>query len=134
MKPVDCLKKVPFAIQEPKSVQNVTNRIKQIIDAKYEKADLKQITKVLSYLDKNKPQLLSKLLQIYGSMFDGILGNYTGSEYKIELKVNMKLYHAKHFHTPRVHKGTLKKKAQHLCKIGILKRINNSEWVATMSW
>ena len=130
MKPVDCLKKVHFAIQEPKSVQNATNRIKQILDAKYEKADLKQITKELSYLDKNKQQLLLKLLQKYESMFDGSLGNYTGPEYKIELKENIKPYHAKPFPIPRVHKGTLKKEVQHLCKIDVLKRINTAEWAA----
>ena len=41
-------------------------------------------------------------------MFDGTLGSYTGSEYKIELKEDMKPYHAKPFPIPRVHEGTLK--------------------------
>ena len=54
MTPVDCLKKVHFAIQDAKNVQNATRRTQQILDAKYEKADLKQITKELSYLDRNK--------------------------------------------------------------------------------
>jgi len=54
MKAVDSLKKAHFAIQEPKSVQNVRTQ-----------------------------NLLLKLLQKYE-------GNYTGSEYKIELKQDIK--------------------------------------------
>ena len=41
-------------------------------------------------------------------MFDGALGNYTGSTYKIKLKENVKPYHAKPFPIPKVHKPTLK--------------------------
>ena len=63
-------------------------------------------------------------------MFDGTLGNYTGTEYKIELLEGAKLYHAKLFPIPKVHEETLKTEVNRLVKIGILKRKNNSEWAA----
>ena len=63
-------------------------------------------------------------------MFDGTLGNYTGSKYKIDLKEQIKVYDAKPFLITKVHKLTLKKEVERLVKIGILKRINNSEWAA----
>ena len=63
-------------------------------------------------------------------MFDGVLGNYTGSKYKIELKENIKPYHAKPFPIPKVHEPTLKKEVERLVKIDVLKQINNSEWAA----
>ena len=39
-------------------------------------------------------------------MFDGILGNYTGTEYKIELLEGAKLYHARPFPITKVHEET----------------------------
>ena len=53
-------------------------------------------------------------------MFDGTLGNYTGSEYKIELLEGVKLYHTKPFPIPKIHKNTLKIEVNRLINIGVL--------------
>ena len=58
------------------------------------------------------------------------LGKYTGSNYAIELKEDAKPYHAKPFPIPKIFKLTLKKKVNRLIKIGVLKKINNSQWTA----
>ena len=108
---------------ESENVQNATARIKKILDAKYEKADLKQVVKELKHISKPERKSLLKLLQKYESMFDGTLGTYTGSNYKIELQEGVKPYHAKPFPIPRVHEKTLRKEADRLVKIGVLKRI-----------
>ena len=60
-------------------------------------------------------------------MFDGNLGKYTGSNYTIELKEDAKPYHTKSFPIPNIHKLTLKKEVDRLIKIGVLKKINNSQ-------
>ena len=52
MKPRHCTPETNFTIQESKSVQNATTHMKKILDAKYEKADLKKIVKQLKYLNK----------------------------------------------------------------------------------
>ena len=64
-------------------------------------------------------------------MFDGALGNYTGSKYKIELKEKVTSYHAKPFPIPRTPEPTLKKEVDRLVKIAVLKKINNNEWAAS---
>ena len=130
MKPRDCEIKSHFAIAESNSVKEATGRIKRILDAKYEKANLKQVIKKLNYLTKVEQKGLLKLLQKYETMFDGTLGTYKGSVYKIELKDDIKPYHAKPFPIPKVHEATLKKEVERLIKIGVLKRINQSEWAA----
>ena len=63
-------------------------------------------------------------------MFDGTLGTYNGSEYTIEIREGARPYHAKPFPIPRIHEETLKKEVERLVKIGVLKRINNSQWAA----
>ena len=65
----------------------------------------------------------------YENMFDGTLGNYTGTEYKIELLEGAQPNYAKPFPIP---KETLKTKVNMLVSIGVLKRKNDSEWAAPM--
>ena len=45
----------------------------------------------------NEQSLIVKLLRKQKEMFDGTLGNYTDSEYKIELLEGAKPYHVKPF-------------------------------------
>ena len=72
----------------------------------------------LSYLKVKHKYSLLELLQNYEEMFDGTLGKYTGSNYTIELKENVKPYHAKPFPIPKIHKPTLKKELDRFIKIG----------------
>ena len=75
MKPRDCTVEGHFAIEESANVQQATSRIKKILDAKYEKANLKQIVKSLNYLEKHEQKLLLQVLRKYEDMFDGTLGD-----------------------------------------------------------
>ena len=52
-------------------------------------------------------------------MFDGTLGNYTGTEYKIELLEGTQPYHVKPFPIPNVHEETLKIEVNKLKSIGV---------------
>ena len=130
MKPVDCNQKEHLSIQDSEHVSKETKRIKKILDAKYKKANLEELVPTLKYLNKVKQTKLYKFLKKYEAMFDGTLGNYTGSKYKIELRENVTPYHARPFPIPKIHEETLKKEVERLVKIGVLKRINNSEWAA----
>ena len=125
MKPIDNSTRTHFAISNSKRVASEMKRIKKILDAHYEKADLIKIIDNLKYLDKNKQSKLLNLFKKYEPMFNRALGKYTGSTYKIELKENVKPYHAKPFPIPKVHKPTLKKEVEQLVKIGVLRKINN---------
>ena len=61
-------------------------------------------------------------------MADGTLGNHTSTEYKIELFVGAKPYHAKPFPISKVDEKTFKLEVDWLVCIGVLKRKNNSKW------
>ena len=51
IKPRNCTPETNFTIQESESARNATMCMKKILDANYEKADLKQIVKWLKYLE-----------------------------------------------------------------------------------
>ena len=63
-------------------------------------------------------------------MFDGTSRKYTGSDHTIELKEDAKPHHSKPFLILKTHKPTLKKEVDRLISIGVLKKINNSQWAA----
>ena len=97
-----------FTIQDSKNVRNAIKRIKKILDANHKKAYLKKIVNNFKYLNNDKQSLIIKLLRKHEEMFDGTIGNYTGSEGKIELLEGAKSYHAKPFSIPKIHKEILK--------------------------
>ena len=43
MKPIHCKMRTHFTIQDSENIRNVTKKIKKILDANYEKANLKKI-------------------------------------------------------------------------------------------
>ena len=97
----------------------------------YKQIRLNSIIMNLDYLKGKHKNSLLELLQKYEKMFDGTLGKYTGSDSTIELQEDAKPYYAKPFPILEVHEATLKKEVNRLIKIGILKKINNSQWAAT---
>ena len=60
-------------------------------------------------------------------MFDKTLGNYTCTQYKIDLQKGPKPYHAKPFPIPKRHEQTLKIEVNRFVKVGVSKRKNDSE-------
>ena len=63
MKPAHNSTRTHFAISDSKRVASETKRIKKILDAKYEKADLNKLDNNLDYLNTNKQSKLLKLIE-----------------------------------------------------------------------
>jgi hypothetical protein len=62
---------------ESQSTQDATKRVKQILDTKYQKADLQSIVKdKCKHLSTNQQKKLLQLLTKYESLFDGTLGDW----------------------------------------------------------
>jgi len=59
-----------------------------------------------------------------------MLGTWNGEPYDIELKPEAKPYHSRSLPVPKIHEAMLKVELDHLCKVGILKWVNWSEWAA----
>jgi hypothetical protein len=61
---------------QPHSTQDATKRITQIIDAKYQKADLQSFVQDnCKHLSANQQKKLLQLLKKYERLFDGTLGD-----------------------------------------------------------
>jgi hypothetical protein len=117
--------------QEPVSTRTATKRVVEILDAKYEKADIPAIIKEncshLSATDREK--LLSMLLR-FEPLFNGTLGDWNLPPVSFEIKEGMKPYHGRPYPIPQIHKAVLMKEINRLCSIGVLKWQPSSRWAS----
>ena len=119
-----------YYVQDPTTMTEEAARIKGIMDAKYEPADIPQIVKDVKHLTTDEQDKFLKLLMKYETLFDGTLGNWKGTSYDIDLKPEVDPYHARSYPIPKVHYSALRLEVERLCEIGVLKRVNRSEWAA----
>ena len=130
MKPPNCNTTEHYFINDPSNVKEASDRIKRILDAKYEKANLNKLVRDAIYLDSHEQDKLFKLLKKYESVFDGTLGKWIGRPYNVDLRKDAVPYHAKPYSIPKSYEMTLKLEIERLCKLGVLRKINHSEWAA----
>jgi len=73
---------------------------------------------------------LFNLLSKFEVLFHGTLGKWNLGQYDIELKPDAKPYHARSFPVPKIYEQTLKQEVERLVRLGVLKKVNRSEWAA----
>jgi hypothetical protein len=115
--------------QEPASTCNATKRVVEILDAKYNKADLSSIVKNnCVHLSRSRCNSLLALLLKFEELFNGTLRDWKLPPVSYELKEGAKPYHGRPYPIPKIHKATLMKEINHLIWIGVLKRQPLSKW------
>src|SRR5207237_1350677 len=108
-------------------------RIQEILDAKYFKADLEKLSQECEQLTREDQQKLLKLLQKYEHLIDGTVGTWNIKPVDLVLKdTTAAPYHAKPYPVPYSQEQKLKEEVDRLCKQGILRKINRSEWACPM--
>ena len=131
MKDVDAIKADTICqIEDPPFIAAETERMKTILDAKYEKANLEDLVAECKHLSEEEQASLLELLHKYEDLFDGTLGHWVGEDYNIELKPDVTPYHARAYPIPKTYEQTLRMEVERLCKAGVLKAVNRSEWAA----
>jgi len=101
--------------QEPVSTRNATKRVIEILDAKYDKANLPAIVRDnCAHLTPLQREKLLSLLLDFESLFDGTLGDWNRPPVSIELKEGAKPYHGRPYPIPQIHKATLMKEINRL--------------------
>ena len=130
MKPTMCTREDAFHVAEELFVSEDTDQIAKILEAKYKPANLKELTASLPQLNDNQKEQLHETLNRRCGLFDGTLGLWKGSSYKIELRDDVKPHHAHPYGIPHAYEHTFKREVERLCEVGVLRKINRSEWAA----
>jgi hypothetical protein len=114
---------------EPQSAQDATKCVTRILDTKYQKVDLQSIVRDnCKYLSADQQKKLLQLHKKYESLFDGTLGDWKTKPVSLILKEGISPYHGQAFPVPKIHKDTIMKEVERLCKLGVLERQPASEW------
>lgn len=95
MKSIQQTQSKHFHIQEDKFYPSKSERIKKILEAKYQPANLKEVIQEASHLNMEEQQKVYKLLRQFELLFDGTVGKWEGVRADITLKPGVKPYHAK---------------------------------------
>ena len=115
--------------QEPASTRYATRCFVEILDAKYDKADLPSIIKSnCAHLSMPHCNSLLALLLKFEELFDGTLGDWKLPPVSFELKEGATPYHGRPYTIPKIHKATLMKEIDRLISIGVLKWQPLSKW------
>jgi hypothetical protein len=118
---------------EPQSTQDATQHATLILDAKYSKADLQSVVRDnCKHLSANQQKNLLQLLKKYELLFDGTLGDWKTKPVSFQLKKGVSPYHRQAFPVPKIHKDTIMKGMEKLCKLGVLERQPASEWAFSL--
>ena len=95
--------------QEPVSTHSATKRVVEILDAKYEKADIPAIVREnCSHLGVTDREKLLSVLVKFKPLFDSTLGDWNLPPVSFELKKGMKPNHRKACPIPQIYKAILK--------------------------
>ena len=130
MKGQEASRKDSYHVEDSEKVIQSTERIKKILDAKYEPANLDKVVESHTHLTEEEQKPLRALLEKYKMLFDGTLGTWRNEQYNIELRPDAKPYHARAYPIPQTYEQTLRVEVQRLCEVGVLKKVNRSEWAA----
>ena len=97
-------------------VTTEAERIQRIVEAKYSKADLLEVTNNCKTISENEQKLLLASLKKFEHLFDGTLGTWNAEPVDLELKdPNCKPYHARPYPVPHAHEQMLKEEMDRLC-------------------
>jgi hypothetical protein len=61
-------------------------------------------------------------------LFDGTIGDWKTKPVSFQLKGGVSPYHGQAFPVPKIHKDTIMKEVERLCKLGVLERQPAAEW------
>jgi hypothetical protein len=128
---VDALEQEILYAHDPDTTD--AERIQGNIESKYTPADLFKIVEECTHLEQAERTQLLHLLQKYEDLFHGSLGTWKTDPIQLELKdPNVEPYHAKPYPVPHSQEKRLKDEIRRLCKHGVLRKINHSEWACPM--
>ena len=106
MKTVSAQPAESFHIEDPEGFNDMVGQIagdryRTILEAKYEKANLKkEVEDNCLHLKSSQHKQLIKLLTKFEKVFDGTLGTWKNTKYNIELKPGVTPYHGRPYSIP----------------------------------
>eukprot|EP00957_Ditylum_brightwellii_P206028 15346473-Ditylum_brightwellii.AAC.1 len=108
-----------------------STEIAKILNAKYQKVDIcSDIVEASNALNTGEKEKLFHVPRKNEELFNGNLGTWKNFQYDIKLQECVKPYHRRPQTVSKAYEATLHMEVECLCKIGVLCKVNWSEWGA----
>jgi len=98
--------------------------------ALYEPTTAEEVVALQHHLTLEQQQKLANVLRKYSKLFDGTLRVYPHKKVHLEIDPDAKPIHAKAYSVPKCNEKVFKEELEHLCNIGVLRRIGATEWAS----
>jgi hypothetical protein len=106
-------------------------RSPSMLAASYNKDPVDLVSFIPTHLSREESASFLRILEKRRAVFDGQLGNLPGDSVELYLKDKAVVpYHGRAFSVPKVHDKLLRMEISRLESLGVLKRVNGSEWAA----
>ena len=128
MKPCDATEKKPFHVEDSSRTMNEATRMSRILDSKHAPADLHKTAQENDNLTPEQKVQFESLLDKWDHLFDGTPGAWQGDPCHTQLRDDAEPHHARPCTAPQACKCTLHSEVDRLCKTGVPKKANHSEW------
>ena len=115
---------------ESNTAMKLTSWMTKIAKSRYKKGNLEDVVAKCTHLSINEWNELHQVLKAHEELFDGTLGQWNLPPKDIKLKEGVTTYHAQPFSVPKLYEESSKKEIDHLVKIRVLQKINESQWAA----
>ncbi len=102
----------------------------EILDAKYAKVEVDEVTNQLTHLNLQQKEDLKQVLKEHTKLFDGTLGVYPHRKFHINLISRAVTKHVRPYPVPIIHLAAFKKELVHLVELGVLSPQGASEWAS----
>jgi hypothetical protein len=93
---------------ESQAIVNATNRMKRILEAKCEAANIKNVVAACKNFSTTEQKQLFAVLTRFESLFYGTPGHWQDETYDITLRHDAKPYHARAYPIPKIYEATFK--------------------------
>jgi hypothetical protein len=97
----------------------------EILDAKHEKVQIKDVVNPLEYLSTQQMADLKLVLSEFTKLFDGTLGVYPHRKFYIELEPGAKPKHARPYPVPVTHLETSVLRLSNVAQVTMITAFNN---------
>ena len=111
---------------DPDTIKEQFIRLGRILKTKYKNSDLKQEVNKLIHLIKFQRVILLSSIKCYENIFDGNLGEWTGTTVETPLKEKSNPYHEQDLLITVIHLEDFKKYLDRLVVIDVQPKINHS--------
>ena len=102
--------------------------MKTILAAKYEPINITTVVNAQDHLTIPEKMALSKILSTRIKIFQVLLGSWKGKQIHLEFVPGAKPHACRPFPIPQIYKKLVKEEVQWLVKIGLVTKVEASEW------